>query len=100
MGSHTDEPATIKKPGTARLSSPHAFRGAVGRALAMIGLLLPLRHIAFVQHSSRELSPALVLMQEIVKINVSKKPHLGMASRDAAASQMRRSSIFLATTNP
>ena len=33
-----NDAAAIKKPGIARLSSPHAYRGAVVRALAMIGL--------------------------------------------------------------
>jgi hypothetical protein len=67
----------IKKPGEARLSSPHACPGALFWRGGAIGLsLLPLSPIAFEQHCSLERAMALALLRRNAKINVAKKPQL------------------------
>jgi hypothetical protein len=69
MGSY----ATIKKPGGARLSSPHAHSlRCSSRARDDRSFLLP-GAIALVQHSNDDRRPKIVVMQKISKINVPKK---------------------------
>lgn len=52
--------------------SPHAFRGACSRAVAMIGLFTSLESIACEQHSSLDAAPLLAVLQRNAKINVVK----------------------------
>jgi hypothetical protein len=83
--------AEIKKPGlSARLSSPHASRGALYKSLVDDrSFLFPFSPMASEQHSSLAPRPKLALLQRSVKINVSKKQHAVPQHPAAAALSSR-----------